>query len=208
MRTLGPAGRQRRRASRYPRFHAAQPGPKVGVPEEIVFKTKPEIALDQLRWACEAGLPFERASCNSRLSSSSVPLCEKTLASLRRRAARLALRCARVAGASAVDVERPRGALDDLLRDHDLFYAFEARQVEHGVEQDTLTAARDHRAKVRSTSGFPLERLALRPVLRPVQLPQLALETEMITPVIDEPTTRPTNAPTSLIVRWKVANAD
>jgi hypothetical protein len=49
----------------------------VGVPEEIVFKTKPEIALDQLRWACEAGLPFERASCNSRLSSSSVPLCEK-----------------------------------------------------------------------------------------------------------------------------------
>jgi hypothetical protein len=142
--------------------------------------------------------PFERASCNSRLSSSSVPLCEKTLASLRRRAARLALRCARVAGASAVDVERPRRALDDLLRDHDLFYAFEARQVEHGVEQDTLTAARDHRAKVRSTSGFPLERLALRPVLRPVQLPHLALETEMITPVIDEPTTRPTNAPTSL----------
>ena len=30
---------------------------KVGVPEEIVFKTKPEIALEQLRWACEAGLP-------------------------------------------------------------------------------------------------------------------------------------------------------
>ena len=30
---------------------------KAGVPEEIVFKTKPEIALDQLRWACEAGLP-------------------------------------------------------------------------------------------------------------------------------------------------------
>jgi SRSO17 transposase len=30
---------------------------KAGVPEEIVFKTKPQIALDQIRWACEAGLP-------------------------------------------------------------------------------------------------------------------------------------------------------
>jgi SRSO17 transposase len=30
---------------------------KAGVPENIVFQTKPEIALDQLRWACEAGLP-------------------------------------------------------------------------------------------------------------------------------------------------------
>ncbi len=30
---------------------------KVGVPEEVGFKTKPEIALEQLRWACEAGLP-------------------------------------------------------------------------------------------------------------------------------------------------------
>jgi SRSO17 transposase len=30
---------------------------KAGVPAEIVFKTKPEIALDQIRWACEAGLP-------------------------------------------------------------------------------------------------------------------------------------------------------
>ena len=29
---------------------------KAGVPEEISFKTKPEIALEQLRWACEAGL--------------------------------------------------------------------------------------------------------------------------------------------------------
>ncbi len=27
------------------------------VPEEIVFETKPEIALEQLRWACKAGLP-------------------------------------------------------------------------------------------------------------------------------------------------------
>src|SRR6202166_2553308 len=30
---------------------------KAGVPEEITFKTKPEIALEQIRWACEAGLP-------------------------------------------------------------------------------------------------------------------------------------------------------
>jgi SRSO17 transposase len=29
---------------------------KAGVPEEISFKTKPEIALEQLRWACEAGV--------------------------------------------------------------------------------------------------------------------------------------------------------
>jgi SRSO17 transposase len=30
---------------------------KVGVPDEISFKTKPEIALAQIRWTCEAGLP-------------------------------------------------------------------------------------------------------------------------------------------------------
>jgi SRSO17 transposase len=30
---------------------------KAGVPEEISFKTKPEIALDQIRVACQAGLP-------------------------------------------------------------------------------------------------------------------------------------------------------
>ncbi|MFL5105176.1 MAG: IS701 family transposase [Xanthobacteraceae bacterium] len=30
---------------------------KAGVPEEIGFKTKPEIALDQIRWACDMGLP-------------------------------------------------------------------------------------------------------------------------------------------------------
>jgi len=29
---------------------------KVGVPKEVGFKTKPEIALEQLRWACEAGI--------------------------------------------------------------------------------------------------------------------------------------------------------
>ena len=30
---------------------------KAGIPEEIAFMTKPEIALDQLRWACAVGLP-------------------------------------------------------------------------------------------------------------------------------------------------------
>jgi SRSO17 transposase len=30
---------------------------KTGVPLDIGFKTKPEIALEQIRWACEAGLP-------------------------------------------------------------------------------------------------------------------------------------------------------
>ena len=30
---------------------------KAGVPKDIGFKTKPQIALDQIRWACAAGLP-------------------------------------------------------------------------------------------------------------------------------------------------------
>ena len=30
---------------------------KARIPEEVAFKTKPEIALEQLRWACESGLP-------------------------------------------------------------------------------------------------------------------------------------------------------
>src|ERR1700694_742600 len=30
---------------------------KPGVPSDISFKTKPEIALEQIRWACAAGLP-------------------------------------------------------------------------------------------------------------------------------------------------------
>jgi SRSO17 transposase len=34
---------------------------KAGVPEEISFKTKPEIALEQMRWACEVGLPGDLA---------------------------------------------------------------------------------------------------------------------------------------------------
>jgi hypothetical protein len=30
---------------------------KTGVPKEVVFKTKPEIALEQIEAACKAGLP-------------------------------------------------------------------------------------------------------------------------------------------------------
>jgi SRSO17 transposase len=30
---------------------------KVGVPADVKFKTKPQIALEQMRWACEAGVP-------------------------------------------------------------------------------------------------------------------------------------------------------
>ena len=30
---------------------------KAGVPDDVIFKTKPQIALEQIRWACEAGLP-------------------------------------------------------------------------------------------------------------------------------------------------------
>src|SRR6266404_1279061 len=41
-------------------------------------------------------------------------------------------------GFSVHRTQRPRGALDDLFRDHDFLYAFEARQVEHRVEQDTF----------------------------------------------------------------------
>src|SRR5262245_36621616 len=52
--------------------------------------------------------------------------------------AHLGARFARPVGAVGVDVEWPRGALDYLFRDHDLFDAFEARQVEHGIEQDAL----------------------------------------------------------------------
>lgn len=30
---------------------------KAGVPEDLQFKTKPQIALEQIKWACETGLP-------------------------------------------------------------------------------------------------------------------------------------------------------
>jgi SRSO17 transposase len=34
---------------------------KAGVPEAITFKTKPQIALEQIRWPCEVGLPGSMA---------------------------------------------------------------------------------------------------------------------------------------------------
>jgi SRSO17 transposase len=56
---------------------------KAGVPEEISFKTKPEIALEQLRWACAANLPRGVVlmdvgyGCNTRLRTgiSALALC-------------------------------------------------------------------------------------------------------------------------------------
>ena len=33
------------------------PAEKAGVPKQIKFKTKPQIALEQIRWACKSGLP-------------------------------------------------------------------------------------------------------------------------------------------------------
>src|ERR1700688_2862093 len=44
---------------------------KAGVPLEIEFKTKPAIALDQIRWACKAGLPRGVALMDSAYGSDS-----------------------------------------------------------------------------------------------------------------------------------------
>ncbi|MGH8518853.1 MAG: IS701 family transposase [Panacagrimonas sp.] len=38
---------------------------KAGVPDDIAFATKPQIALAQIRWACEAGLPRGVVLCDS-----------------------------------------------------------------------------------------------------------------------------------------------
>jgi SRSO17 transposase len=38
---------------------------KAKVPEEVVFKTKPEIALEQIRWACEIGLPGDMVAVDA-----------------------------------------------------------------------------------------------------------------------------------------------
>src|SRR5271170_2713285 len=43
---------------------------------------------------------------------------------------------ARAIGAVGVDVERSRAPFDDFARDDDFFDTFEARQIEHGVEQN------------------------------------------------------------------------
>src|SRR5437667_3310861 len=44
----------------------------------------------------------------------------------------------RAVGTVRIDVERTRGSLDHFARDHDLFDAFQARKIEHGLEQDAL----------------------------------------------------------------------
>src|SRR3979411_1667966 len=46
---------------------------KAGVPSDISFKTKPEIALEQIRWACEAGLPRGVALMDGGYGSDSPP---------------------------------------------------------------------------------------------------------------------------------------
>lgn len=45
---------------------------KAGVPNEIAFKTRSEIALGQLRFACAAGLPRGVACCTPAMRNKSV----------------------------------------------------------------------------------------------------------------------------------------
>ena len=52
---------------------------KAGVPEEIALKTKPEIALEQIRWASEIGLPGDMVLLDAGYGH--VPRCAPTLPS-------------------------------------------------------------------------------------------------------------------------------
>src|SRR5262249_36817030 len=102
-------------------------------------------------------------------------------ASCRRRTARLVLRCACVArpvGAVGIDVERPRGTLDDLFRDYDLLDAFEARQVEHGVEQNAF-----HDRAQAARAGLAVDGLAgngAQRLLRQREIDRLHLEQPLV----------------------------
>src|SRR5882672_6553933 len=58
-------------------------------------------------------------------------------------------------GTIGIDVERPSGSLDHFARDHDLFDAFQARKIEHGLEQDAF----ENRAQS-TRAGLALDRLA------------------------------------------------
>jgi len=58
-------------------------------------------------------------------------------------------------GAIGVDVERTRGSLDHFARDDDFLDALEARQVEHGLDQDALQDKTQA-----SRAGLVLDRLA------------------------------------------------
>src|SRR5262245_37760918 len=60
-----------------------------------------------------------------------------------------------VAGAVGIDVKRTRRPLDHLTRDHHLLDAFEAGEIEHGVEQDAL-----HDGTQPARAGLALDRLA------------------------------------------------
>ena len=46
-------------------------GCKAGIPGEIGFKTKPEIALEQIRWACETDLPGDLVVINAGYGNAS-----------------------------------------------------------------------------------------------------------------------------------------
>src|SRR5262245_30806396 len=106
---------------------------------DFVFKPSLRLACDVTVRTLDDAAEFARTYVGPRLPHRRDRLCTVSKRyPFRRHAARLVLRCARVAGAVGIDVERPRGTLDDLFRDHDLLDAFEARQVEHGVEQDTF----------------------------------------------------------------------
>src|ERR1700728_4343459 len=58
-------------------------------------------------------------------------------------------------GSVGVDVEWPGVAFNDLSRDHNLLNAFEARQIEHGVEEDGF-----HDRAQSARAGLPVDRLA------------------------------------------------
>src|SRR6266852_5634378 len=58
-------------------------------------------------------------------------------------------------GTIGVDVEWTSGTLDHFARDHDLFDAFQARQIEHGFEQDAF----ENRTQA-ARAGLALDRLA------------------------------------------------
>jgi SRSO17 transposase len=55
----------------------------VGVPEDVTFKTKPEIALDHIRWAHETGLPGKR--CCWMRAMATTPVCVRPLEGAPRR---------------------------------------------------------------------------------------------------------------------------
>src|SRR5216683_2531257 len=58
-------------------------------------------------------------------------------------------------GTIGVDIERASRSLHHFARDHDLFDAFQARQIEHGLQQDAL----ENRAQA-ARAGLALDRLA------------------------------------------------